>query len=104
VMSDITNAIDPSEISAPVQRGLAALGRLKIQDTGNDHLGNGTSFDGSPTGKRSSPLDSDQSAMYTPGRSSDGNSMQGDDHSPYSVLNNILWGTSDYAHPETLVM
>ncbi|TKA83098.1 hypothetical protein B0A55_00868 [Friedmanniomyces simplex] len=130
VIGDITNSVDPQEISVPVQRGLAALGRLKIQEPvgrgggggkeGGQYSGGGggegaASFgghssngaaareeDGAGAGAGGLPKP-DHSALFTPAHSEQG-SLPGEDHSPYSVLNSILWGEADWRHPERLVV
>lgn len=69
VMADITNNLDPQEISSPIQRGLAALSKLSIQDA---KLTNGVAL---------GQMDHDNvSAIITPATS------EMDERSPYSVL------------------
>ena len=69
VMADITNNLDPQEISAPIQRGLAALSKLNIQDA--------QAVNGIPI----QPKDhEDVSAIITPTTSDI------EERSPYSVL------------------
>lgn len=76
VMADITNNLDPQEISSPIQRGLNALRKLTDpsmpMDTG--------------IGKHDGP------AVITPASSGSPGTEQ---YSPYSVLNSILWGNRD---------
>ncbi|KAK0268852.1 hypothetical protein LTR35_015274 [Friedmanniomyces endolithicus] len=109
VIGDITNSVDPQEISLPFQRGLLALARLKVQEPGGGttggqyagsgetatfigrHAGNGAGREGEGTGGLPLP---DQSALFTPADSSEHGSLLGEDHSPYEVLNTILWGES----------
>lgn len=73
VMADITNNLDPQEISTPIQRGLAALSKLNIQDPRESQAVNGIPV----------PLKAheDVSAIITPATSSDV-----EERSPYSVL------------------
>ncbi|KAK1088801.1 hypothetical protein LTR33_000378 [Friedmanniomyces endolithicus] len=108
VIGDITNSVDPQEISLPFQRGLLALARLKVQEpggvTGGQYTGNSeaASFSGGHAGDRVGregdgagglPIP-DQAALFTPANSSEQGSLLGEDHSPYEVLNTILWGES----------
>lgn len=80
IMTGILNNIDPQEISAPIQRGVAALYELSSKD---------------PRGKESVvdgvAADPHASSIITPANS-DGTL---EENSPYSVLNNILWGTAN---------
>lgn len=80
VMTDILNNIDPQEISAPIQRGVAALHKL----SSNDYRGKENVMDGAAA-------DPHASSIITPANS------EGtlEENSPYSVLNNILWGTAN---------
>ncbi|KAK5114500.1 hypothetical protein LTR62_002435 [Meristemomyces frigidus] len=96
VMSDLTDAMDPQEISAPVQRGLAALGKLRIHDRSDNYTGNSAALTGvgdaaSVTSEGSNRIDH-AADLVTP--SMDGQSVLGEDHSPYAVLNSILWGSA----------
>ncbi|KAK0941169.1 hypothetical protein LTR29_007301 [Friedmanniomyces endolithicus] len=108
VIGDITNSVDPQEISLPFQRGLLALARLKVQEpggvTGGQYTGNSeaASFSGGHAGDRVGregdgagglPIP-DHAALFTPANSSEQGSLLGEDHSPYEVLNTILWGES----------
>ena len=70
VMADITNNLDPQEISTPIQRGLTALSKLNIQEAQDLNGVNGI-------GKKDSD---DVAAIITPSSSDD------HDRSPYSVL------------------
>ncbi|KAK3070114.1 hypothetical protein LTR53_011014 [Teratosphaeriaceae sp. CCFEE 6253] len=105
VIGDIAGSVDPEEISAPVQRGLAALGRLGIRDSASAYGGNGafTHHDGVSPGLLDGLPKLDHSALFTPARS-EHSSLPGEEYSPYSILNNILWGEADLRQPETLVM
>ncbi|KAK0978103.1 hypothetical protein LTS01_012839 [Friedmanniomyces endolithicus] len=109
VIGDIASSVDPQEISQPVQRGLLALSRLKIQEpggvtTGGQYAGSGEAvpFSGGHAGNRTGregeaagglPMP-DHAALFTPANSSEQGSSLGEDHSPYEVLNTILWGES----------
>lgn len=92
VMSDITNNIDRQEISAPILRGLSALRRLSGADSRGSQAVDGIGeFDNiaiSPNGL----LTPDQASIMTPSASE--SSGPGEEHSPYSVLNTILWGNA----------
>lgn len=77
VMLDITNSIDPQEISAPIQRSLTALRKLGATD--------GQALEG---GLEALLKLEGQASLVTP---ADSNGTS-EDASPYSVLNNILWG------------
>lgn len=77
VMADITNNLDPQEISSPIQRGLHAL--KKLTDAAQ------AEGDVSSVGKHDGP------SVITPANSV----SPGEEHSPYSVLNSILWGDRD---------
>ena len=79
VMADITNNLDPQEISSPIQRGLNALRKLTDPSYQKDG-------DVSVIGKVEGP------AVITP--ASSGSPGQ-EEYSPYSVLNSILWGNRD---------
>lgn len=70
VMADITNNLDLQEISTPIQRGLAALSKLNIQEAQDLNGVNGI-------GKKDSE---DVAAIITPSSSGD------HERSPYSVL------------------
>ena len=80
VMSDITNNLDPQEISLPIQRGLSALRRLTAETASTPASGGDGSGADKPEG----------TAAITP--ASLGSPLNKEDHSPYSVLNSILWG------------
>ena len=72
VMADITTNLDPQEISNPIQRGLAALSKLNIQEARDLSDANGNAL---------GRLDSDDvAAMITP------SSSDLEERSPYSVL------------------
>ena len=105
VIGDLTNSVDPQEISAPVRRGLAALSRLRIHESAHDatlQVVTGGRDVQSLDEHRSARV-SDPSALSTPAHS-ETNSQQGEDHSPHAVLNNILWGNTDFREPETFVI
>ncbi|KAK4545157.1 hypothetical protein LTR36_003708 [Oleoguttula mirabilis] len=96
VMGDITSSIDPQEISAPVQRGITALRKLKILEHRTPHFADETSMaaPSSDGQEENGGFKLDHSSIITPANS-DSAGAEGDDHSPYSVLNSILWGTTD---------
>lgn len=96
VMGDITNSIDPQEISAPIQRGINALRKLKITEPRPPYFGDDTNILTSVADSvdEKGAFRIDHSSIITP-TNSDGTSAEGDEHSPYSVLNSILWGTTD---------
>lgn len=100
VMADITNSIDPQEISAPIQRGVKALRRLKIQEVRPPHFGDNTNIftDGTVMSEDGS-VRLDGAQIVTPA-----NSDEGEESSPYSVLNSILWGNDTTKNPETYVV
>ena len=96
VMCDITNSVDPLDISAPVQRGVQALRTLKIQEPRPPHFGDDTNIltsynDGPDEG---SSLRLNHGSVITPANS-DTEGGEGEDTSPYSMLNSILWGSNN---------
>ena len=102
VMVNMTDNVSPQEVAAPVQRGICALQKLNIPGTTSQTLGFGFSCpadDGLAVDEGGS-LKVDHSAIITPSSTT---GTEGDDHSPYSVLNTILWGSND-KREETLVM
>lgn len=109
VLGDITSSIDPQEISAPVQRGISALRKLRIQEPRPPHFGDDTNIFASPNDGTSTDEDGslrlDHSAIITPANT-ESVGPEGDEHSPYSVLNSILWGvgTDGMRHPETFIV
>ena len=72
VMADITNNLDPQEISSPIQRGLAALSKLNIHDARGSQATNGIDI--------GFKEHDDISAIITPSASDP------EERSPYSVL------------------
>ena len=90
VIADITNNLDPQEISSPIQRGLSALSKLGIAEAETSKHANIMNF--SSQDRLSVAEDGSlkiENAMITP------DSNQHDEThelSPYSVLNTILWG------------
>jgi hypothetical protein len=91
LMSDITSTVDPTEVSAPVQRGIEALRRLNIEETWTDDAG---AANGDVSADVNGVLSKiDHSQIFTPANS-DGSGLQQEEFSPYSVLNTILWGNS----------
>ena len=93
VMADITNNLDPQEISAPIKRGLSALGKLGIQEARVSQFTNGAaSKDGTAVDEDGS-LKLHQPSIMTPSNS-DTNGFD-DERSPYAMLNTILWGNTE---------
>ncbi|OQN99860.1 hypothetical protein B0A48_14630 [Cryoendolithus antarcticus] len=100
---DITVNIDPQEIAAPLQRGIAALRRLNIHEAAgseyyHDYVpAEGANADGLILGVDGSlQLESGlQGNLYTPPDSVLEGAGVKNEHSPYSVLNTILWGNED---------
>jgi len=93
VISDILSGIDPTELSAPLTRSVAALHKLIPQpaETADSRNQNALPF-GNFTG-----LD-DQTARSMSGSTTMVSSPQvssDDGPSPYSILNSILWGPVD---------
>lgn len=86
---DITVNIDPNEIAAPLQRGMAALRRLNIHEAAGSEFYSSTGFaEGLSVGLDGRLGLEHQAAMtYTPPDSIGGVKEEG---SPYSVLNTIL--------------
>ncbi|EMC95612.1 hypothetical protein BAUCODRAFT_71670 [Baudoinia panamericana UAMH 10762] len=101
VMIEITNSISAQEISAPLQRALSALSKLKIDEVQGQDEGYGPHVEGATSrsvGDRGSKADH-QATIITPAHSDGSSSLE--DHSPHSVLNSILWGDPDFRYPET---
>lgn len=98
IMTDMTNNLDPQEISAPIQRSLSALRKLNAfisRGSGSVNV-DGFSFGGAQDGTaidENGSLKLDQSAMITPSNS-DSAGLE-EERSPYSVLNTILWGNME---------
>lgn len=94
VMINLTDNVSAQEISASVQRGICALQKLNIPGT-TETLGLGFHCpkDDGFTVKDDVSLKADHSGSIITPPSISGN--EGDDHSPYSVLNTILWGNRD---------
>lgn len=89
VMTDITNSIDPQEISAPVQRGINALRKLKVNEQRPPEFPGDANIV-STDGPDDESVKTDHSAIITPANSD--SMFEENDHSPYTVLNTILWG------------
>ncbi|KJX99399.1 fungal specific transcription factor domain protein [Zymoseptoria brevis] len=89
LMSEVTSTVDPTEVSAPVERGIAALRKLNIEAARSEasFAGNGDA----PADSDGSMLKLDHGQIFTPANS-DGPPHE--EFSPYSVLNTILWGDS----------
>jgi hypothetical protein len=90
IMSAINSAVDPSELSAPITRSVDALRKLlPANSTGHNHLslearaGMPLSFDGT---------DVDLYALSDTVTSSPTLLNESDETSPYSIMDNILWG------------
>lgn len=93
VMTDITNSIDPQEISAPVQRGVNALLKLRISEQRPPEFPGDAPIVNND-GLEDDGFKADHSAIITPANSDTIPSDDHHDHSPYSVLNTILWGSN----------
>jgi hypothetical protein len=92
LMSDITSSVDATEISAPVQRGIAALKKLNIEESvGNVGDPASAAAQASPVDSGAAVLNVDSGQIYTPAES-DTTATGEEESSPYSVLNSILWG------------
>jgi len=103
----------PQDVSAPVQRGIAALRKLNIvtSNGGSCSVGaeDGVDIDGRMAADGSSKA-SYEALLFTPpstngsGTGTGTTALEGgEDHSPYEVLNAILWGKGD-VREETLVV
>lgn len=103
VMGDVVNNVDGQDIAAPVQRGITALRKLKINDSYASQASDvkptmpndGLAID------EDGALRLDHSSIITP---SNTDSSLDDDHSPYATLNTILWGPADPKDLETFVV
>ncbi|KAI5364119.1 Putative zn(2)-C6 fungal-type DNA-binding domain, flavin prenyltransferase UbiX [Septoria linicola] len=105
LMGDITSTVDPSEISAPVQRGVAALRKLNIEEIRSGSFADAATLaspaDGGGTiSGGDGNLKIDHSQIFTPANS-DTAGTGDEEHSPYSVLNSILWGNNNGALSST---
>jgi hypothetical protein len=81
VMSSINSRMDPSESSAPITRSIEALKRF---------LPNPVDTPGYTTGTTSSSM---EEFATTPNFASESPYVySSDEHSPYSIMDNILWG------------
>lgn len=105
LMSDITSTVDPSEISAPVKRGVAALRKLNIEEVRSGSFGDAASLaspvDGGGGGGGGGAVGGsdakfDRSQIFTPANSESAGTVD-EENSPYSVLNSILWGNNNGA-------
>ena len=101
LMGDITSTVDPSEISAPVQRGVTALRKLNIEDARTGSFADAATLaspaDGGGTMVSSDGiLKIDHSQIFTPANSESAGTGD-EENSPYSVLNSILWGSNNGA-------
>lgn len=102
LMTEVTSTVDPTEISAPVQRGIAALRKLHIEEPKSssfiDNIASTTTPTSVGSGGDGGALKLEQSQIFTPTNSETTGTVLGEeDHSPYSVLNTILWGSSNEA-------
>lgn len=94
-VQEITTNVNPQEIAAPLQRGISALRRLSIvEGTGQHEV---MSNDGLALDDDGS-LKLERTSIYTPVSNPDLLPPQ-DEHSPYSVLNTILWGQATGPQP-----
>ncbi|OQO04061.1 hypothetical protein B0A48_10704 [Cryoendolithus antarcticus] len=100
---DITVNIDLQEIAAPLQRGIAALRRLNIHEAaGSEYYHDYVSAEGANADGLILGVDGSlqlepglQGSLYTPPDSVPEGAGVKNEHSPYSVLNTILWGNED---------
>lgn len=92
---DITTNVDPQEIAAPLQRGISALRRLNIHEAVGSHPPEGHYSDGVSVDGATGALKLENGFVYTTPNSLPDTIVAGDEHSPYSVLNTILWGAAD---------
>lgn len=99
LMTEVTSTVDPTEISAPVQRGITALRKLNIEEPRSSSFIDNIALTTTPTdshGASSSDgvLKIEQGQIFTPSNSESTGTGE-EDHSPYSVLNTILWGNNN---------
>lgn len=109
LMTDITSTVDPTEISAPVQRGesiqkpflipsklsrllthvlgIHALRKLNLEEPRS------ASFAEASDGTAEPLVKIDPGQMFTPSNSETAGTAE-EEYSPYSVLNTILWGSN----------
>ncbi|KAK5149360.1 hypothetical protein LTR04_007158 [Oleoguttula sp. CCFEE 6159] len=90
-MSDLTSTVDPSELSAPMARGIAALRKLNIQESRTPH--DLDSLRAAPLTVNDShdynrALNLDEASFFTPSP----NVGLDEESSPYSLMDSILWG------------
>jgi hypothetical protein len=85
VMSSINTGMDPSESSAPITRSIEALKKF---------LPSPVDTPGYPTGTTSSSMEE----FATPPNFASGSPYvySSDEHSPYSIMDNILWGAEKH--------
>lgn len=87
VMSNVMASVDPSELSAPLARSVAALHKLIPQPSGTvDPLGSLFQFNDHTPSTMSGSINLESSPQT---------SSPDDGHSPYSILNAIFWGSGD---------
>ncbi|GAB7346606.1 hypothetical protein MBLNU459_g1748t2 [Dothideomycetes sp. NU459] len=97
LMSDMQSALDPQELAAPMERAISALKKLNIQENRppprfiEDIAMANPMSSASHSEVASSVAGMDHSSIY-PASTSGTTADPDEDHSPYSVLNSILWG------------
>jgi len=108
LMGDITGSVDPQELAAPMERAIAALRKLNINDA-RPSLSRVAHANTAPRFIEDIALGGSQAAndggspmvkmqdgsLYhagDPGSAGSAHTTSGDEESPYSVLNSILWG------------
>ncbi|KAK5314193.1 hypothetical protein LTR46_008130 [Exophiala xenobiotica] len=90
VMTNLNSDTVPSEVPAPIARAIAALRRFlhssDAMEIDNPQWSGHVSMQGSRDGSRSYDTSTFNSPILTPGKSPH-------NHSPFSLLGDILWGT-----------
>ncbi|KAK5467065.1 hypothetical protein LTS15_000035 [Exophiala xenobiotica] len=90
VMTNLNSDTVPSEVPAPIARAIAALRRFlhssDAMEVNNPQWSGHVSMQGSRDGSRSYDTSTFNSPILTPGKSPH-------NHSPFSLLGDILWGT-----------
>ncbi|KAK7887782.1 hypothetical protein LTR67_009685 [Exophiala xenobiotica] len=90
VMTNLNSDTVPSEVPAPIARAIAALRRFlhssDAMEVDNPQWSGHVSMQGSRDGSRSYDTSTFNSPILTPGKSPH-------NHSPFSLLGDILWGT-----------
>lgn len=97
IMSDMQTGLDPQELAAPMERAISALKKLNIHENRPPRFIEDIAMaNPSPalTPQGDAMAGVDHSSIYPP--SGSGASVRsldvGEEYSPYSVLNSILWG------------